>query len=456
VSVRVLVGHVLDRLADLPNESVHCVVTSPPYYSLRSYGTEPQVWGGDPNCSHVWGEPIPAKPQTGGDGSASTLTTTTPLAAAARQNHSGKESAFCRCGAWRGDLGLEPTPWHFIEHLVLIFREIKRVLRKDATCWINIGDSYAGGRGGNYTKGTRNTSGQNITNVRNRPGWLSATNVKAKDLLMLPAQLALALRADGWRLRSEIVWAKKAPMPESCTDRPTCAHEKVFLLTKSKNYFYDSVAAAEAFAEEEYNGGHEIMHNMPGRKAGNRRAYSVEHRAGMSELQREKEQSSSYPNMRNVWFLGPAPFPGAHFAVFSPEIPRRAILAGTSAKGVCPKCGAPRVRVVEKKSFDRNTDRLYGGTLGHNPSGTVPGSNTRGCPDPETQTIGWRPSCACDAGKPVRATVLDCFLGSGTTALVADQLGRDCIGIELAPSYAAMSERRVRDDAGMFAEIAAE
>jgi hypothetical protein len=156
--------------------------------------------------------------------------------------------------------------------------------------------------------------------------------------------------------------------------------------------------------------------------------------------------------MRNVWHLGPEPFPEAHFATFPTEVPRRAILAGTSAKGVCASCGAGWMREI--KTEYRHHEKWFGDKQGARHSRGKAGV---GYSEPiSTQTIGWRPSCSCNAGEPRPATVLEPFLGSGTTALVADQLGRDCIGIELAPSYAAMSERRVRDDAGMFAQIAAE
>jgi hypothetical protein len=164
--------------------------------------------------------------------------------------------------------------------------------------------------------------------------------------------------------------------------------------------------------------------------------------------------------MRNVWHLGPEPFPEAHFATFVTEIPRRAILAGTSARGVCPKCGGPWVRETRSSLYSST----YGGS--HRPD--VPDSNdqkgageqfgTRAFTErmrKEVETLGWRPSCSCNAGDPIPATCLDPFLGAGTTALVADQLGRDCIGIELSRPYAVMAEGRVREDAGMFAQIAA-
>jgi len=308
-----MIGHILDRLAELRDESVHCVVTSPPYFGLRDYGIEQQVWP---------------------DG-------------------------------WRGSLGLESTPALYIEHMVAVFREVRRVLRKDGTLWLNIGDCYAAnggqGTGGNFARERRAYMQRN-----HRPP--TPANIKPKDLLGIPWMLAFALRDDGWWLRSEITWAKRAPMPESVTDRPTSATEKVFLLTKSARYFYDAEAVKE---ESVYDGSQESERDFGGK--------GVDSRPDRKPFRAVTQKR----NMRNWWLLGPEPFPEAHFATFPTEIPRRAILAGC----------------------------------------------------------------------PVGGTVLDPFLGAGTTAMVADQLGRDCIGIELNQKYAEMAERRIRDDVGMFADI---
>jgi DNA modification methylase len=337
----VLVGHVLARLADLPNESVHCVVTSPPYYSLRSYGTAPQVWGGDPNCPHEWGPAISQRALLYAGKHTEPLNNGWSGNNAAREKIDVQQGAFCHCGAWRGDLGLEPTPELFIQHLVEVFREVRRVLRKDGTLWLNIGDSYAAGHGGSTTAGNYipKSGSEKAPNPRKRTdvdcaSWSTRDvtprrvipGLKPKDLMMLPAQLALALRADGWWLRSEIVWAKRAPMPESCTDRPTCAHEKVFLLTKSARYFYD----AEAVKEEAETAGEVGLGFYPNRALAMGRNPSGNELSGGADKIR-----ASHRNLRNVWHLGPEPFPEAHFATFPSEIPRRAILAGTSAKGVC-------------------------------------------------------------------------------------------------------------------------
>ncbi len=182
-------------------------------------------------------------------------------------------------------------------------------------------------------------------------------------------------------------------------------------------------------------------------------------------MQLQKAQQSNKSSLTNFWKLGPAPFTGAHFATFHPRIPEIAILAGTSERGVCPKCAAPWERVVEKRLVPDGNRRSYAGSKAKDSDGNDHGSNIyRDGHLPgrnQVETINWRPTCDCHCvpianGNPQPATVLDPFLGAGTTALVADRLGRHCIGIELSPQYAEMARKRIADDAGMFAEIAAE
>jgi DNA modification methylase len=466
MTTRIITGNCRTVLAALPAESVHCVVTSPPYWGLRDYSTEPQVWGGDADCEHDFPNAQPdqqkrgeKRPELTGGGCAvwSTRDCTTKAGG----------GAFCRrCNAWRGSLGLEPTPALYIDHMVAVFREVRRVLRKDGTLWLNIGDSYHNFRthmqGGQPPqgfhkdkKGQPKRHGQPEIRGSNRASRFEG--IKEKDLIGIPWMLAFALRADGWWLRSEITWAKRAPMPESITDRPTGATEKVFLLTKSARYFYDQEAVLEPHSREWFNEsvGAEYMTAKDGRIDGGKL---------------KGNGNPSGRNMRNWWLLGPEPFAEAHFATFPTEIPRRAILAGTSQKGVCPKCGAPWERIVEKKftpQTDVSADRGVRGALDQKP---MDERNTwegfpRGTTD--AQTIGWRPTCDCDACdeypreswgpfQPMPATVLDPFGGAGTVGLVADRLRRHAILIELNPDYAEMARRRIEDDAGMFADVAAE
>jgi DNA modification methylase len=226
-------GHVLDVLADMPPESVQCVVTSPPYWGLRDYEVKAQAWGPSLDCDHVWNEELPPRRNTG----------------SGRLCH--------RCGAWLGCLGLEPNPALYVEHLVDVFAEVRRVLRRDGTLWLNLGDSYAASRSG--AAGDKTTldgsrcapeESRRAMEAAGRPNrrWhFQPWGVKPKDLVGIPWRVAFALQAVGWWLRSGSVWDKGNAMPESVRDRPTMSHEFIFLLTKSARYFYDSDAAREPY-----------------------------------------------------------------------------------------------------------------------------------------------------------------------------------------------------------------
>ena len=237
-------GHVLDELRGIEPESIHCVVTSPPYFGLRDYGLPAQIWGGEPDCDHEFGAGIH------GGGSSGFLNGSTlqggPLGEERRPTW---ESRVCqRCGAWQGSLGLEPTVEMYVEHLVEVFREVRRVLRKDGTLWLNLGDSYANdGKWGGKTGGKQ--AYLPAADLERNGRQKRATGLKPKDLIGMPWRVAFALQADGWWLRSDIVWSKPNPMPESVKDRPTRAHEYLFLLSKSERYYYDHVAVREPMAE---------------------------------------------------------------------------------------------------------------------------------------------------------------------------------------------------------------
>lgn len=295
-------GDVLDVLRQLPDESVHCVVTSPPYWALRDYGHESQI-------------------------------------------------------------GLESTPQEYVANMVAVFDEVRRVLRSDGTCWLNLGDSFYSStatQGRNEDKSVGNIAGlPQITSMGAKTFKRSDPLLKPKDLVGIPWRVAFALQERGWWLRSEITWCKRAPMPESVTDRPTSATEKVFLLTKSARYFYDADAVRVPHSRNWFNEsvGPEYMTARDGRNDGGKR---------------KGNGNPSGRNLWNYWLLSPSPFPEAHFATFPPELPRTCI----------------------------------------------------------------------NAGSPEGGTVLDPFLGSGTTALVAQQLGRRCIGIDINDKYLDMAVRR--------------
>jgi DNA modification methylase len=479
---RILQGDCREVLRALPAESVQTCVTSPPYWGLRAYGTSAQVWGGDPACAHAWGDALPPKPGPGPNaGASSKLTNPERQRSLPRPDDAG---CFCvKCGAWRGELGLEPTPQLYVEHVVEVFREVWRTLRHDGTLWLNLGDCYAtgagavgecpggGAQGARWagTGGSRGTarpamngrgepqveSGKKTRATRDgshagkhtaiaamgpmtQPNRMPIPGLKPKDLVGIPWRVAFALQADGWWLRAENIWHKRNPMPESVRDRTTRAHEQVFLLTKSERYFYDADAIAESAVEA---------------AAGNTaRKYRGEH-GGVGDDSDRGHQGFSVPwqgstrNKRTVWTIATRPFKEAHFATFPPELPEVCILAGTSERGACAVCGAPLERVTEdtfRPQGDVSEERGRPLDESNGWDGFPRGTTTR-------KTIDWRPTCSCDRGaSPVPCSVLDPFSGAGTTGLVARRLGRAFVGCELNPSYIALAERRIVDDAPLL------
>jgi DNA modification methylase len=349
-----------------------------------------------------------------------------------------------KCGAKRVDLqlGLEPTPDEYVANLVAVFREVKRVLRDDGTLWLNLGDSYARGFGGG-TPGEKSST--NAGSYDGRTARTLPTGLKGKDLVGIPWMVAFALRADGWYLRSEVIWAKPNPMPESVTDRPTRAHEQVFLLSKSARYFYDSDAVREPSAESTLA------------RADCRPTDSPKHLEAEGNHWNGSGPTSRYgatgANKRSVWNIATAPFPGAHFAVFPPKLVEPMVLAG-SADRACGVCGAPWVRQVEHQrgpvaeTFSPKSEaKLEMGLHSRKTGLAQPGWRKQ--PVASSETVGWEPSCdhQDDTGT---STILDPFCGAGTTGVVALRRDRSFIGLELNPTYAEMARQRIRDDAPLF------
>lgn len=434
---KIIVGHCLDVLRELPAESWHCCVTSPPYWGLRFYGTEPVVWGGDRACAHVWGDELVLH-QRGKRGERSTLDGGAPH----RQQKVGQGQWCQRCGAWRGELGLEPSIDLYIAHLVEVFREVRRVLRKDGTLWLNVGDSYAGAnwRGG----GTNTTSSKQLSNGGTRP-MMGQTmpfipeGLKPKDLCLIPERLALALQQDGWWIRSKIIWHKPNCMPESVGDRPTRDYETILLCSKQANYAYDAQAIAEPKSVSTRRDGRD---NGEGQRR--ERGYPGDPSMGGTNLGGPEGKR----NARSVWDIANQPYHGAHFAVMAAAVAERCILAGTGERGCCPECGAPWERVLSTARGDgegwRPTCGCYNERyatsfpLPRHPrkwwhrylwrEGWMARVRRRGAPS------DW-PTAPCVVGDP--------FGGAGTTAKVALEHGRDYVLIEIKPEYARLAEERV-------------
>ena len=283
------------------------------------------------------------------------------------------------------------------------------MLRRDGTLWLNMGGGF----------------------------------LPNKQMDGLPWRLALALQADGWWLRSEIIWAKPNPMPESIRDRPTKAHEQVFLLTKRGSYYYD----ADAIREAHQDVNHPVINGQfvnPASAGGINSADYEPHTQGWNGTGTKlihRDYNPAGRNARSVWTIPTESFAGAHFATYPTELVRRCIAAGTSEHGVCGACGAPWARVVERTPMEiERSGRTH--DLGRTrTSGTMTAA-------PSSRTLGWRPTCAHPETPVVPATVLDPFAGAGTTVMVALRMGRRGLGIELNPEYVAMAERRILADHG--------
>jgi len=419
----VRIGHCVDVLREMEAESVQCVVTSPPYWGLRRYdGQQEVVWGGDPDCEHEWisrryyAEQSLARDSReafseAGEGNAARLK-------AARWR---EDSACVKCGAWRGPFGLQPTPEMYVEHTVCVLREIRRVLRRDGVVWWNLGDTFFGSWG-NY--GARNGKQRTRRKERyprdawdaftGRPPMAGAhTILKPKDLCAIPFRVALAAQADGWWLRSVVVWDKPNAMPESVKDRPTESHEYVILLAKAERYFYDADAVREPHQEASFE-------RVQRRWAVNSK-YDEEAPQHLHSWMRDKSdmRRSCHPagrNMRTVWRFATYPYPGAHFAVFPPELPRRCILAGSPPK-VCATCGAPWKRQTQREIDNTGYPNGPGGNYAA--KGRPPGgqendeSSTLGTVARyRVTTLGWEPTCTCH-GQPEK-TVVTCDECDGT------------------------------------------
>jgi DNA modification methylase len=334
-----------------------------------------------------------------------------------------------------GQIGLEKTPEEYVQHLVEVFREVRRVLRDDGTLWLNLGDSYY-----STTKGSGGSSEIQDSNAGSRFN-AGSLGLKEKDLVGIPWRVAFALQADGWYLRSDIIWSKPNPMPESVRDRPTKSHEYVFLLTKSPRYFFDQEAVREPQKPESAS---RYDYNFNAFDGGMETG-AISRKNPIAKL----DFNPAGRNIRSVWTITTKPYSEAHFATFPPSLPERCIKAGTSEKGCCAKCGAPWERVIEVDRTPTGMSRWD--ETEHEMSDkarmdtTHNRKNISGIFDyavgAKRLTRGWQPTCECDADV-APCVVLDPFAGSGTTGEVARSLGRKAILIELNPEYAKLIDAR--------------
>lgn len=338
-----------------------------------------------------------------------------------------------------GQLGREGTLEEYIEKLVIGFREARRVLRQDGILILNLGDAYAG-------SGKGPTGHNGIGDQERRQGFTggdaSALNVgrrvasgfKPKDLMLLPFKVAESVRADGWYLRSVLPWIKRNAMPESVIDRPGSAVEYIFLFSKSPAYYFDTHAVRKQGA------------TSSGRNMRN------------SDLFFDTWQGLLTNDDDDLLALVVNPRASAlqHFASFPEKLVEPFVRAGSSERGVCPSCLAPWRRVVERGGIRGSwTDHVRDAEEGRSRPSSVKTAAARAYENGAyfVSTLDWEPTCRCDAGESRPATILEPFLGSGTTALVAARLGRSCIGVELSGTYAERAERRIRFECPMFTDV---
>jgi len=456
----------------LPDKSVHCVVTSPPYWGLRKYSGEQQrVWGGDADCEHVWREAPPRRSRHPEDIKNPESKQSTSKGSSPELPH----TQICQlCDAWYGALGLEPTPELYIEHIVEIFGEVWRVLRDDGVVWANMGDCYNAQQG----KGFQPGGGKNVAaNGERRP---QPKGISQGNLMLMPHRVAIALQADGWIVRNDVVWSKANPMPESLAGwrwersrtkireqgasnsrgvgleqagrnpdssrnpelraqykygddyvlrkgswRHTRSHEFIFQLVKSMGYFSNQEAVREAQTGNTHSRGTKL--SPPKEKAGADQGY------GHRDFARYTPNADvpGGRNPRSVLDVPTAPYKGAHYATFPPNLIAPLIRA-SCPKRCCPECGAPWAPVVEKTA----TLEAHRNQLGIGPK-TVRGG-TEGTTlhhDIITNILDYRPTCSCECGDHIPGIVCDVFLGSGTTGAVARELGRRWVGLDISMEY---------------------
>jgi DNA modification methylase len=370
--IEILAGDCRETLKTLADQSINTCITSPPYWGLRDYGEGEQ-------------------------------------------------------------LGMEDTPEEFVNNLVEVFREVKRVLRSDGTVWLNLGDSYCGtGNKGNHTdpKHKEGRSGQKIA-LNNK-----VEGLKSKDLVGIPWRVAFALQQDGWYLRQDIIWHKPNPMPESVKDRCTKAHEYIFLLSKSPKYYFDNEAIKEDAKTEP------ALRNKMGE------GYQADYTKGKRFSDGERVWGSKKRNKRSVWTVTTKPFKGAHFATFPMDLIEPCVLAGCPEK-VCVACGKSYERVMQRpKQLDVERNKRSG--LDDRKIGGVLDKYNRENPSID---LGLQKQCDCETNETKPGTVLDPFGGSGTTGQIADGHNRNAILCELNPEYIEISKKRLGVGTDLFSEV---
>jgi DNA modification methylase len=424
----------------LPEHSVDMVMTSPPYYGLRAYKAEPLIWDAQDGCQHEWGKEVSAENKSNFDSFNDYRKEGMPTGG----NHTVRDgtkstSNFCiHCNAWKGQLGSEPTPDLYITHLCDIFDDVKRVLKKTGTIYVNLDDSYAGS--GNGSNDYRAMAGGNPKYTHfadiyqgQKPGQIS--DIPAKSLIGIPARFQLEMIQRGWICRNIIIWHKDSVMPESVKDRFTNDYEFIFIFSQAQKYFFE-----RQFEPLKQESKERLMRNHftnydPGYINDNpQKLHQGE------KLTQDEADNILVRNKRTTWTINPQGFKGEHYATYPEELCRTPIEA-SCPEFVCSKCGKPRTKIYEREILKPLKDVPYtADTLGNNNG--IGQSSLGGQEDKvNTHVIGLS-DCRC--GAPFENGVcLDPFSGVATTGVMEKKLGRQYIGIEISEKYHQMAIKRI-------------
>jgi DNA modification methylase len=325
----IIEGNAVTEMRKLPERSVQCCVTSPPYWGLRAYGTDPQVWGGDGECKHRWGtlERHPLANSLAGPNGKKWLN----APAAKRSKETGP---FCqKCGAWKGELGSEPNPYLFIENMVSVFREVRRVLKDDGVLWLNLGDCYASpgmayeGDGKRANDSVKH-SARHTDHYEQQPNRGRFQGFKRKELIGMPWRVALALHDDGCLLRCDVIWQKLRALPESVRDRPSREHEYIFMLTKGPKYYYDQDAVRTELTRKTFTTFGTKRTTGAGEDAGR----DVKSRNIRGENRWPRLGADGHPigaNLRSVWSIAPEKYRDGHYAIYPRKLVLPCVLSST-------------------------------------------------------------------------------------------------------------------------------
>ena len=457
-NIKIYNSDIMSTLKEVADESVDCAITSPPYWALRDYGIEPSIWDGDEKCKHKWGNEIKEMKTKNEDLGLANTGTGSPETRIPGLKAKGKDiplkSQFClKCNAWRGLLGLEPTFELYIKHLCDIFDEVKRVLKKSGTCWVNMGDTY-GGSWSNY--GARNchqrkrNTHKYIRHGSMPKNWKPPTiYLPQKSLVQIPSRFSIEMTNRGWILRNEIIWHKPNCMPSSVRDRLTVDFEKIFFFTKDKKYWFER--QLDIYSGPLNRWGGDKLKRETKKTAEYKDMLNIGKTSALRAGAKNLRPNPQGRNKRCVWKITTQPFKEAHFAVFPESLVETPIKSGCP-EFVCNKCGKTKEKIYKitkppEEMYTKSNlpdDGLINTGIRRDGKFRGSGQKVQNWKDQNPNQFKGYTSCKCKAGFS-GGVVLDPFMGSGTVAAVAKRLNRQFIGIDIKKDYCKMAIKRIKN-----------